>query len=65
MYKITLSGPRLREMTEAAIQYGLKHSVSFHKVYVIVDTGINAGAYFVSDTERDEREMLGIPHPTV
>lgn len=61
--KLMLSASRVEEIAKAAAKYSIEKNVSFHKVYVLVDTGINAGVYVISDEEWDYREKVGLPHP--
>lgn len=63
MPHIILSAPKLRELVKAAEQYGIDNNVAFHKVYIAYETGINQGGVTIADTDWDERERLGIPHP--
>lgn len=59
MAGINLNASRLQEMVKAAEKYAAEKNVSFRKVYLRIDTGINAGSYVISDEEWDEREMRG------
>lgn len=63
MERVQISASKLRQMSDAAAWYSRANNVPESAVYVMFDTGINYGAYVVSDIEWDERERLGQPHP--
>ena len=59
MGKLRLSSYQLRRLYRATEEYAKARNIPEGDVYALIETGINEGAYVLSDVQRAERQRLG------